>query len=52
MVVKNWPTNAWTNCPQEGQSITEFLVEKMGIIDGNDTLLDATSYFNIDIKLA
>jgi hypothetical protein len=52
MIMKNWPTNAWTNCPREWQSITKFLVEEMGIIDKNDTLLDAAGYFNIDVKLA
>ncbi len=52
MIMKNWPTNAWTNYPQEGQSITEFLVEEMGIIDKNDTLFDASGYFNIDVEQA
>ncbi len=51
MIMKNWPTNAWTNCPWEEQSIIEFSVEEMGIIDENDTLLDVVGYFNIDVEL-
>ncbi len=47
MILKNWLTNAWTNCPQKRQFIIEFLVEQVGIIDKNDTLLDAFGYFNI-----
>jgi len=35
----------------EGQSITEFLAEEIGVIDEIDTLLDV-DYFNIDVELA
>ncbi len=28
------------------------LAKDVGIIDENDTLLDASSYFNIDVELA
>jgi hypothetical protein len=51
MIIKNWSTDARSNCPQEGQSIDEFLIEKTNIIHENDTLLNATSYFNVDHEL-
>jgi hypothetical protein len=36
---------------KKGQSIDEFLVQEVGIIEENDTMLDATSYFNVDHEL-
>jgi len=51
MIMKNWSVNARSNCPQEGQSIDEFLIEKTNIIHENDTLLNAIGYFNVDHEL-
>jgi hypothetical protein len=51
MKMDNWLVDVWTNCPQERQSIIEFLVEEVGIIEQNDTMLDATGYFNVDHEL-
>jgi hypothetical protein len=35
-----------------GHSIIEFLVEKVGIIDENDVMLDVVGCFNTDHELA
>jgi len=37
-----------SNCPREGQSPYEYFFKKVSIIDDNDIILDATSYFNVD----
>jgi hypothetical protein len=37
--------------PTKWQSIDEVLMEEVDIIDENDTLLSATSYFNVDHEL-
>ncbi len=37
--------------PIRGQSIIEFLVEEVGIIEENDMLLDATNHFDVDYEL-
>jgi hypothetical protein len=49
--MKNWLTDARLDCSQEWQSIDEFLMEEVDIIDENDTLLNATNYFNVDHEL-
>ncbi len=51
MIMKNWLIDARLDCPQEWQSIDEFLMEQVDIIDENDTLLNATSYFSVDHEL-
>lgn len=48
MIMKIWLTNAIIDCPREGQSIDEFFIKEMGIIDENDIMLDVVGYFNVD----
>jgi hypothetical protein len=50
--MNNWSVDAQTNCPWEGQSIIKFLVEEACIIEENDIMLNATTYFNVDHELA
>jgi hypothetical protein len=50
--MNNWSVDGQTNCPWEGQSIIEFLVEEACIIEENDMMLKATRYFNVDHELA
>jgi hypothetical protein len=52
IIMNNWLVDAQTNCPWEGQSIIEFLVEETCIIEENDMMLNATRYFNVDHELA
>jgi hypothetical protein len=40
MIMKNCSVDTRSNCPQEWQSIDEFITEKVDIIDENDTLLN------------
>jgi hypothetical protein len=49
--MKIWSIDVESNCPQEQQSIDEFFMEKVDVIDENDTLLNVTSYFNIDHEM-
>jgi hypothetical protein len=51
MIMKNRLVNARLDCPQECQSIDEFLMEEVDITDENDTLLNAISYLNVDHEL-
>jgi hypothetical protein len=51
MIINNWLVDVWTNCPYERQSIIEFLVEEVGIIEDNDMMLDVINYLNIDYEL-
>lgn len=52
MIMKIWLTNAiidcLIDCPLERQSIDEFFIKEMGIIDENDIMLDVVDYFNVD----
>jgi hypothetical protein len=49
--MKIWSTDVKSNCPQERQSIDEFLMEERDAIDENDTLLNVASYFNVDHEM-
>ncbi len=51
MIMKIWSTDVKSNCPQERQSIDEFLMEERDAIDENDTLLNVASYFNVDHEM-
>jgi hypothetical protein len=51
MIMKNWSTNARSDCPQECHSIDEFLMEEADNIDENDTQLNAAGYFNVNHEL-
>jgi hypothetical protein len=51
MVMKNCLVDVKSKCPQEWQSINEFLMDEVDIIDENDTLVSATSYFIVDHEL-
>jgi hypothetical protein len=51
MIMKNCSVDTRSNCPQEWQSIDEFITEKVDIIDENDTLLNVVSYFIVDHEL-
>jgi len=52
MIMKKWLVDVWSNCPWIGQLIIEFLMEKVGIIEENDVMLDVVGCFNIDHELA
>ncbi len=51
MIMKNWSIDARIDCPWEGQSIYEFLIEEVSIIDEKVTILDAVGYFIVDHEL-
>jgi hypothetical protein len=44
-------TNVNSNCPQEQSSIDAFFMEEANVMDENDTLLNATNYFNLDHEM-
>jgi len=48
--MKSWLIDARLYCPQEWQSIDEFLMEEVDVIDENDTLLNEISYFDHELE--
>ncbi len=48
MIMEKWLIDARIDYPWKGQSINEFFMEKVGIIEEIDVMLDAIGYFNVD----
>ncbi len=48
IIMKNWSSNARADCMHKRKSLDDLLMDKANIIDDNDVILDATSYYNCD----
>jgi hypothetical protein len=46
--MKNWSFHARADYMREGKSLDDLLMNKANIIDDNDIVLDAASYYNCD----
>jgi len=46
IIMKNWSFDSRANCTCKGKSLNDFLANEANIIDDNNVILDAISYYN------